>query len=115
MKIVRLTGSCGRSSRIFHEWIESQNIIALSNEREIVMTTTGPKQMSNCAVFPASIAERVAKEFNEWIAKRDTVTIEKIVRTPDEWRQGLPASRRKEVKMFVGGVHKPKAFTQNWK
>lgn len=115
MKIVRLMGAAARSARIFHDWIESQSIIALPNDREMVMTSAGPKSMRNCAVFPAEIAERVATEFNVWIEQRDYVEVVNTVRTQKEWRKGLPGSQTKTIKMYVGGVHKPRAFTQNWR
>lgn len=115
LKIVRLMGSAARSARIFHDWLESQNIIALPNEHEAVMTVNGPTQMRNCAVFPAEIADRVAAQFNAWIADREFVTVVNTVRTPAEFRKGLPGSKRKEIKMFVGGPYKPTAFTQRWK
>ena len=114
LKIVRLMGAAARSARIFHEWLESQDIISLPNEKEVVMTVSGPVPMRNCAVFPAAIAERVAAEFNQWIGGREFVTVVNVTRMPDEWRKGLPGSKRKEIKMFVGGIHKPHAFTQNW-
>ena len=114
-KIVRLMGAAARSARIFHDWLESQDIISLPNEREVVMTPSGPVPMRNCAVFPAEMADRVAEEFNTWIAEREFVTKVNITRTPEEWRKGLPGSQRKKIKMFVGDCHKPTAFTQNWK
>jgi hypothetical protein len=114
-KIVRLMGAAGRSARIFQDWLESQDIVALANEKEVVMTTNGPIPMRNCAVFPAEMAERVAEAFNQWIADRECVVAVNITRTPEEFRKGISGSKRKEIKMFVGGIHKPRAFTQNWK